>query len=188
MTTDRAVPESPPSSIVRHAIAADLARLPAIEQSAAEAFRDADVSLSAEIEASPGEAWRGAMRGGTLWVAENEARRIVGFLAARRINRVLHIDEMDVAFDHQRRGYGRALLEAAIAWARKHALQEITLTTFRGLAFNRRFYEAAGFAEIAPSEMSPRMTRIMKREADYGLDPKERCAMVLRLRTRRRAT
>jgi GNAT superfamily N-acetyltransferase len=179
------MPESPRSSIVRHATAADLAHLPAIEQSAAEAFCGAGVGLSAGIEASPAQAWRGAQRAGTLWVAENDARRIVGFLAARRINRVLHIDEMDVAFDHQRRGYGRALLEAAIGWARRAALQEITLTTFRELAFNRRFYEAAGFAEIAPSEMSERMARIVRREADAGLDPEERCAMVLRLGTRR---
>ena len=179
------MPESPHSFIVRHATAADLAHLPAIEQSAAEAFRGAGVGLSADIEASPAQAWRGAQRAGTLWVVENDARRIVGFLAARRINRVLHIDEMDVAFDHQRRGYGRALLETAIGWARKAALQEITLTTFRELAFNRRFYEAAGFAEIAPGEMSERMAGIVKREADDGLDSKERCAMVLRLGTRR---
>jgi len=187
MAIDPAMTESPHSPVVRHATAADLAHLPAIEQSAAQAFRGAGVGLSEEIEASPAEAWGGPLRAGTLWVAENDARRIVGFLAARRINRVLHIEEMDVAFDHQRRGYGGALLDAAIDWARKAGLQEITLTTFRELAFNRRFYEAAGFAEIVPGEMSERMTRIIKREADDGLDPKERCAMVLRLGTRRGA-
>ena len=175
---------SPPrkSPLVRRATAADLACLPAIEQSAAEAYRGAGVSLSGDISASPPDTWRPALRGGTLWVAANDAGRVVGFLAARRINRVLHIDEMDVAFDHQRRGFGRALLDAAIGWARKAGLREITLTTFRELAFNRDFYAAAGFAEIAPEHMSERMAAVFAREAGYGLDPEQRCAMALRLR------
>jgi GNAT superfamily N-acetyltransferase len=178
------MPRSVQSPIVRHAAAADLDRLPAIERSAAEAFRGAGVSLDADAPVSAAEAWRGALRAGTLWVAENGAGRIVGFLAGRRINRVLHIDEMDVAFDQQRRGYGRALLDAAIDWARKAGLKEVTLTTFRELAFNKHFYEASGFVVVAPSEMSKRMAGIMAREADYGLDPQQRCAMALQL-TRR---
>jgi GNAT superfamily N-acetyltransferase len=170
------------SPVVRRATAADLDVLPAIERSAAEAFRDAGVNLSPDISAASADTWRPALRGGTLWVTGNDAGRIVGFLAARRINRVLHIDEMDVAFDHQSRGFGRALLDAAIAWARQAGLREITLTTFRDLAFNRRFYERAGFVEIAPEQMSERIAGIMAREADHGLDRNQRCAMTLRLR------
>ena len=169
---------------IRHATPADLADLPAIERSAAEAFRGAGVSLSADAPVSSAEVWRPALRSGTLWVAVDEAGRIVGFLAARKINRVLHIDEMDVDFDHQRRGIGRALLDAAIVWARRAGLNEITLTTFRDLAFNRNFYAASGFVELAPEEMSPRLKAIRSREAGYGLDPEQRCAMALRLRTR----
>jgi ribosomal protein S18 acetylase RimI-like enzyme len=97
---------------------------------------------------------------------------------------VLHIDEMDVAFEHQRRGFGRALLDAAIDWARKAGLKEVTLTTFRELAFNRHFYRSAGFVEVGPGEMSKRMAGIMAREAEYGLDPQQRCALVLRLDAR----
>jgi GNAT superfamily N-acetyltransferase len=175
------------SSIIRRATAADLGCLPAIERSAAQAFRGAGVGLSPDAPVSSAEAWRPALRAGTLWVAGNEAGRIVGFLAARRINLALHIDEMDVAFDHQRRGIGRALLDAVIDWARKAGLREITLTTFRDLAFNRHFYASAGFVDIAPGEMSERLAGIMAREADYGLDPSKRCAMALRLRARRDA-
>lgn len=175
------------SPIIRRATAADLDCLPAIERSAAEAFRGAGVGLSADAPVSSADVWRPALRAGTLWVASNDAGRVVGFLAARRINRVLHIDEMDVAFDHQRRGLGRALLDAAIDWARKAGLKEITLTTFRELAFNRRFYESAGFVEIAEHEMSERIAGTIAREAGYGLDPQERCAMALRLRARRGA-
>jgi GNAT superfamily N-acetyltransferase len=170
-------------SIIRRATPADLDGLPAIERSAAEAFRGAGVSLSPDAPVSTADAWRPALRAGTLWVAGNESGRIVGFLAARRINHVLHIDEMDVAFDHQRRGIGRGLLDAAINWARKAGLREVTLTTFRDLAFNGHFYASAGFVEIAQNQMSERIAGILSREADYGFDPKERCAMALRLQT-----
>jgi GNAT superfamily N-acetyltransferase len=99
---------------VRHATAADLDCLPAIERSAAQAFRGAGVSLDLDGPVSSADAWRPALRAGTLWVASNEAGLVVGFLAGRRINRVLRIDEMDVASDYQGRGFGRALLNAAI--------------------------------------------------------------------------
>jgi GNAT superfamily N-acetyltransferase len=171
------------SPVIRSATPADLDCLPAIERSAAEAFRGAGVSLSPDDPVSSAEVWRPALRAGTLWVAVNEAGRIIGFLAARRINYVLHIDEMDVAFDHQRQGFGRGLLGAAMVWGRKAGLREITLTTFRDLAFNRQFYASAGFVEIERSRMPQRIANILSREARYGLDPKQRCAMTLRLQT-----
>jgi GNAT superfamily N-acetyltransferase len=170
-----------PSPVVRRATSADLDCLPAIEQSADQAFRGTGVSLGEDTSASPAETWQGALRAGTLWVACNEAGRVVGFLAARKINRVLHIDEMDVAFDQQRRGFGRALLGAAIDCARRAGLREITLTTFREVAFNRNFYAASGFVEVAPEQLSERLAGILAREADNGFDPKQRCAMALRL-------
>jgi GNAT superfamily N-acetyltransferase len=168
------------SPVVRRATPSDLGCLPAIEQSADQAFRGTGASLGGD-SASPGDTWQGALRAGTLWVACNEAGGIVGFLAARKINRVLHIDEVDVAFDHQRRGFGRALLGAAIDWARRAGLREITLTTFRDVAFNRNFYAASGFVEVAPEQLSERLAGILAREAHNGFDPKQRCAMVLRL-------
>jgi GNAT superfamily N-acetyltransferase len=179
------MPQSRQSSVVRCATAVDLDGLPAIERSAAQAFRGAGVSLGPDISPSPAGAWRPALRAGTLWVASDQAGAIVGFLAARRINCVLHIDEMDVAFEHQGRGFGRALLDAAIDWARQAGLREVTLTTFRDLAFNGHFYAAAGFVEIAPEQMSQRIAATIAREADDGLDPQQRCAMTLRLQTPR---
>jgi GNAT superfamily N-acetyltransferase len=169
------------SPVVRRATPADLDCLPAIEQSADQAFRGTGVNLGEDTSASPADTWRAALRAGTLWVTCNEAGRVVGFLAARKINRVLHIDEVDVAFDHQRRGFGRALLGAATNWARSAGLREITLTTFRDVAFNRNFYAAAGFVEVAPEQLSERLAGILAREADGGFDAKQRCAMVLRL-------
>ena len=43
---------------------------------------------------------------------------------------------------HRRRGYGAAIVDAAVAWARKRGLQRVTL---HAAAAGRGVYEAAGF-------------------------------------------
>ena len=73
--------------------------------------------------------------------------------------------EEPAAYPHLSGRANLALLDAAIGWARKAGLKEITLTTFRELAFNRGFYASAGFVEIAQHEMSERLAAIMSREA-----------------------
>jgi hypothetical protein len=70
------------SPVVRHATPADLDCLPAIEQSADQAFRGTGVSLGEDTSASPAETWQGALRAGTLWVASDESGCVVDVLAA----------------------------------------------------------------------------------------------------------
>ncbi len=108
-------------------------------------------------------------------------------MAATRIDHVLHIDEMDVTFDHQQQGYGRSLLGAATCWARKVGLTEVTLTTFRDLPFNGGFYASAGFVVLEANEIPQRLAAILAEEAEHGLDLRERSAMVLSSNSARRA-
>src|SRR5262249_19297186 len=68
-------------------------------------------------------------RGLALTVACDGA--IVGFLLAVPKDRCVHLQEVAVALAYQGRGFGRALLAEAEAWAVRAGFAEMTLTTFR---------------------------------------------------------
>jgi GNAT superfamily N-acetyltransferase len=58
-----------------------------------------------------------------------------------------YIGELVVAERASRHGIGRALIDAADAWARDHGLRNLTLHTGAFNANARRFYAALGFVE-----------------------------------------
>ena len=53
-----------------------------------------------------------------------------------------YVTSVYVAPEHRRHGYGRALMEAIIAWGREHQLQRLEL---RSSDDGRALYEAVGF-------------------------------------------
>ena len=63
--------------------------------------------------------------------------------------------KMAVADSHKGRGIGRALMAAAIAWARGQAAPRLYLETNSGLAPALGLYRAFGFVEVAPAAPSP---------------------------------
>jgi GNAT superfamily N-acetyltransferase len=145
----------------------DLPRLPAIEQSAAEAFRPLDVPYFASIsQLGPAETWRPALNDGTLWVADDGAP--VAFLAASRHGERLHIDEFDVLQSHQGRGLGRRMLDEVIGWAREQGFGCLTLTTFADIPWNAPFYASCGFAPLG-EDAPAALKAILAREAARGL-------------------
>jgi ribosomal protein S18 acetylase RimI-like enzyme len=58
-----------------------------------------------------------------------------------------YIGELVVSAELERTGVGRALVNAAESWARKHGLQRITLETGAANVRARSFYQALGYAE-----------------------------------------
>jgi GNAT superfamily N-acetyltransferase len=167
---------------VRLAKRSDLPRLPEIERSAAGVFDGGDLLRSLEGRFAAAETWIPALDAGTLWVVEDGAGGVVGFLAATCIDQIMHVDELDVELDRQGQGLGRRLMQAAIAWARGRGLTGVTLTTFRDVRWNAPFYASLGFMEVAPHALCPRLGAILAREARIGLDPTQRCAMRLALK------
>lgn len=139
---------------VRRARAEDLPLLAAIERSAGERFRGTHMEWAAESPPIHLDELEPALARGELWIAD-DAGTPVGFLLAYPLDDALFIREMSVRVDHQGRGHGRRLMEAATAQARAAASRALTLTTDEIIAWNRPLYERLGFRMMDEAETSP---------------------------------
>jgi GNAT superfamily N-acetyltransferase len=63
-----------------------------------------------------------------------------------------HLEQLSVHPAHGRRGIGRALLRAGIAWAAARGFDELTLATYRDVPWNGPFYASEGFDEAGPAD------------------------------------
>ncbi len=163
---------------IRLANPADLARLPAIELSAAQAFRGTGVPSFILHETTRADLWAPLQAAGTLWVVEGDAGDLIAYLAATREGERLHIRQFDVIQPLQGRGIGRWLLRHVTDWARAEGLSALSLTTFRAIPWNGPFYRSCGFVEWtagAPVDVAAELAK----EAANGLA--DRCAMRLTL-------
>ncbi len=61
-----------------------------------------------------------------------------------------HLEQLSVHPDHGGQGVGRALLRAAVDWTAAHGYPELTLATYRDVAWNGPFYASEGFVEVGP--------------------------------------
>lgn len=167
---------------VRLATPNEVSPLLAVERSAGEVFR-AVPGLHALADGEPiAEArHREWVAQGTEWVATDREGVPVGFLAGEVFDDVLHVWEMSVHREWQGRGIGRALMEAAVAYARAAGLQALTLTTFRDVPWNAPFYVRLGFAPLTDGELDVRLQGVLAHEAELGLPTHRRCAMRYRL-------
>ncbi len=125
------------------------------------------------------ESFLSLIAAGTVWVAQDSRGTIVGELRGEIAGDVLHVLELAVAHDAQRRGVGRRMLDAAVEAARTYGLGALTLTTFRHVAWNAPFYARYGFAELSDSDLDTRLREFLRAEEAHGLP--NRCAMRLPL-------
>jgi GNAT superfamily N-acetyltransferase len=103
----------------------------------------------------------------------------VGFIAGQITGEWLHIAEMDVHPNWQRRGIGKQLMQAILCNGKQRGLTGATLTTDKMAAFNARFYATLGF-EVVEGEARPsHLAAIIEDEIAKGFDPARRVAMRL---------
>ncbi|MHA6332800.1 GNAT family N-acetyltransferase [Qipengyuania sp. CAU 1752] len=151
---------------------------PAIERAAGELFRgDPDLS-----EINFDETWtagdlRALIHKGHC-LAAYMGERPIGFLATEPFRRELHIWEVSVHPDGQRRGIGAGLIRACMVDARNSGFVALTLTTFRDIEWNGPFYQRLGFEEVTALDAHPRLASELALEADNGLPAERRCAMI----------
>lgn len=60
-----------------------------------------------------------------------------------------HIDNLVVTARERRAGHGRALVEAAAAWAKAKGAGELLLTVWAGNEAAEQFYERLGFGQVS---------------------------------------
>jgi ribosomal protein S18 acetylase RimI-like enzyme len=104
--------------------------------------------------------------------------RMAGFLVTEPFGQELHVWELDVHPDFQRRGIGAGLVRACLIDARNAGFRAVTLTTFRDVAWNAPFYARLGFEEVLALDAHPRLASELALEADEGLPAERRCAMI----------
>ena len=156
----------------------DTAHLPAIERAAAVLFRDTAEGAAIDLDEVRTVAdYRGMIAKGYCLVAEID-ERIVGFLASRPAGRELHVEEMDVHSDAQRKGIGSVLMRACIVDAQNSGFRALTLTTFRDLGWNGPFYARLGFVEVEDLDAHPRLAQTIAQEISDGLPADSRIAMI----------
>lgn len=161
---------------VRLATWDDIPALPQIERSAGEAFRGTDQAWIADDIVAEADSYPPLIEAGGVWVAE-EDEVVAGFISTQPVAGAFHILELAVGHDHQRKGIGRALMDAALAEARRAGYRTATLTTFRGIPWNAPFYARLGFELLDAPPTA--LAAILAEEAARGLT--DRCAMRLAL-------
>lgn len=128
--------------------------------------------------ASTGQ-WRAAQPGFLLVVGEPP----VGFAHVLDLDGHAHLEQIAVLPDQQRRGLGRALIEAAMAEARAQGFDRLSLCTYRDVPWNGPYYASLGFAEVAEADQAPYERRLREKERDLRLDVNGvRCVMSIALR------
>ena len=154
----------------------DLAQLPAIELAAARLLAGhAPESVLNETTAS--DVLQRAQRQGHLWVALLSDVAI-GFAHVEVIERdAVHLEEIDVAPAHGRRGLGTQLVLQVCEWAGGNGYASVTLTTFRDLPWNMPFYARLGFEIVSSAHLSPALLAVVEDETRRGLDPARRVVM-----------
>ena len=163
---------------IRLAKPSDAPHLPEVERSAGKAFRSVAglewVADSAVLSEDEHLYW---MKKASLWIAENQKQKLCGFLVAEPFKTELRILELSVRFSEQRAGIGRQLMTTAKEYALKNGLDSLTLTTFRNLKFNEKFYAGLGFQTLDPDALPEHLQATLDQEAIEGLPRERRCAM-----------
>lgn len=166
---------------IRLALPTDTPILPSIEEDAAQVFRSVEgLEWLADQNGAAPETYLKLIECQTVWIAES-GHAACGFVAARIEQHELHIVEVSVRSDQQRKGIARALIETAAVAARRLSLTALTLTTFRDLPWNEKYYTKLGFARLEEAELSERLEQQLGLDTAAGLPRERRCAMVLRL-------
>lgn len=154
--------------MARHARAADLRHVAAIEDSGVALFEQVFGDLTGDALASPAEHGRDRIdRPGFLLVV-GEVGEPVGFAHVVYAEGLAHLAQVSVLPSRARAGLGSALVRRALVEAWQDGFDALSLTTYRDVAWNGPLYARLGFVEVDEDE--PFLRRQRDAERSLGLD------------------
>jgi GNAT superfamily N-acetyltransferase len=163
---------------VRAATVGDLAVLPEIERQAHSIIYGM-AGLGAVAELPPATPER--LRHGPCWVALDRNPRVVGFVLAGRLDNNALIETLAILPEFGGSGLGRALVSAAIDWAKERDAAAMLVAAYRDMPWDAPFYARLGFSEVPRRQWSHEMHRLGREAAAAGHDPARRLWMRLSL-------
>lgn len=167
--------EAPRPVELRPARVADLEAVAAVE-------RDASLLFAAELPSIAADdsidvvAVRSAMSIGRVVVAVSDDA-VVGYAWWSVVDGDAHLEQVSITGSVSGRGVGRRLIDRIAEDAGRAGFDELTLTTFRDLAWNAPLYGRYGFTVIDEPDLAPELQARRKLEAELGLDIVPRVAM-----------
>jgi ribosomal protein S18 acetylase RimI-like enzyme len=105
---------------------------------------------------------------GFILVVGLDDGHVAGFVHVLEVDGICHLEQLSVAPEDARKGWGRALVEAAKVQAQKRGYHRISLRTYADVPWNAPFYASAGFVEEKPATQFHRS--LVGIEGELGLD------------------
>lgn len=149
---------------IRLARAEELTAVRELEDIAGERY--AEAGLPPDLEGLSASDIRSAYEAELLWVATH-GDRLVAFALCFVRPKALHLREIDVHPAWMGQGVGRRMIQHVAEQALARGLLQVTLTTFRDVAWNAPLYRHLGFAELA-AEAQPDWLRSIRTAEDSG--------------------
>ena len=162
---------------IRPATAADIDAMRAAEQRAGEVFRAVGYDFCAEGRNRDVEEHERVIAAGVTYVAEASLSGIAGFAMFEPMDGEVHLVEIDVVPEHQKKRLARRLIALGEKWARAKGFDAVTLTTYRDVPWNAPFYRRLGFVDLEPGPGRNGLLETIAMEAAWGFAFRPRIAM-----------
>ena len=119
----------------------------------------------------------GCLRLGGVLLTVTPAGEALGFMALHILDGEPYLEQLSVRMQAMRQGLGSALLAAAQRCAARAGARCLWLTTYGHLAWNRPFYESAGFQIVSAEHWGSDMAQEVAFQHRVLPAPDERVVM-----------
>lgn len=131
---------------------------------------------SAHLLPIPETRLRSGLGDSLLWVATNGRDIPIGFVLCAHKQNSLYLDQVSVLPEFGRQGIGRQLVQVAIEETRQQEYDYISLSTFRDIPWNGKFYRRLGFKEIPNRKLQDWQLELIQLQR-ATMDISKRCFM-----------